>query len=53
MLHDWNDEDCLKLLKICYKALPDLGMVIVVEYILPPTVEANAAAKVSSASTCS
>lgn len=35
ILHDWSDEDCLKLLKNCYKALPEDGKVIVVEFILP------------------
>nr|DAD39182.1 TPA_asm: hypothetical protein HUJ06_013505 [Nelumbo nucifera] len=34
ILHDWNDKDCLKLLKNCWKALPNLGMVIAVESIL-------------------
>ncbi|GMN61820.1 hypothetical protein TIFTF001_030908 [Ficus carica] len=29
------DEDCLKLLKNCYKAIPDKGKVVVVEAILP------------------
>ncbi|KAI3470896.1 hypothetical protein Pfo_027559 [Paulownia fortunei] len=33
--HDWNDEQCLKLLKNCYKALPKNGKVILAEYILP------------------
>ncbi|KAE8710729.1 Caffeic acid 3-O-methyltransferase [Hibiscus syriacus] len=33
--HAWNDEHCSKLLKKCYKALPDNGKVIVVESILP------------------
>ncbi|KAL2939671.1 Anthranilate N-methyltransferase [Bienertia sinuspersici] len=31
ILHDWSDENCLKLLKNCYKALPKNGKVIVVE----------------------
>ncbi|KAD5318270.1 hypothetical protein R6Q59_033514 [Mikania micrantha] len=35
ILHDWNDEHCVKLLKNCYKALPQDGKVIVVELILP------------------
>ncbi|KAL6006610.1 hypothetical protein ACLOJK_032103 [Asimina triloba] len=35
ILHDWSDEDCSRLLKNCYDALPDNGKVIVVEYILP------------------
>ncbi|RWR86528.1 caffeic acid 3-O-methyltransferase 1 [Cinnamomum micranthum f. kanehirae] len=45
ILHDWNDEDCLKILKNCYTALPDSGKVIVMEYILPSTPEATAAAR--------
>ncbi|OIT08565.1 caffeic acid 3-o-methyltransferase [Nicotiana attenuata] len=35
ILHDWSDSHNLKLLKNCYKALPDNGKVIVVEAILP------------------
>ncbi|XP_010256417.1 PREDICTED: caffeic acid 3-O-methyltransferase-like [Nelumbo nucifera] len=41
ILHDWNDEDCLKLLKNCWKALPNLGKVIALESILPETLEAT------------
>nr|DAD24629.1 TPA_asm: hypothetical protein HUJ06_026093 [Nelumbo nucifera] len=40
VLHDWSDEQCLKILKNCWKALPNSGKIIVVEYILP---EARAA----------
>ncbi|ESR49552.1 hypothetical protein CICLE_v10033864mg, partial [Citrus x clementina] len=35
ILHDWNDEHCLKLLKNCYKSIPEDGKVIVVESMLP------------------
>ncbi|CAM8894661.1 unnamed protein product [Rhodiola kirilowii] len=35
ILHDWTDENCLKLLKNCYEALPHSGKVIIVESILP------------------
>ncbi|PIA46460.1 hypothetical protein AQUCO_01500181v1 [Aquilegia coerulea] len=45
ILHDWNDESCTKLLKNCYKALPDNGKLIVVEAILPVEAETNTAAK--------
>ncbi|KAL2939670.1 Caffeic acid 3-O-methyltransferase [Bienertia sinuspersici] len=31
ILHDWDDQHCLKLLKNCYNALPKNGKVIVVE----------------------
>ncbi|KAL9448404.1 hypothetical protein AB3S75_015813 [Citrus x aurantiifolia] len=35
ILHDWDDEHCLKLLKNCYKSVPEDGKVIVVELMLP------------------
>jgi caffeic acid 3-O-methyltransferase len=35
ILHDWSDEQCLKLLKNCYDATPNDGKVIVVEAVLP------------------
>ncbi|CAL9167690.1 unnamed protein product [Musa hybrid cultivar] len=35
ILHDWSDEHCAKLLKNCWKALPEDGKVIAVESILP------------------
>ncbi|XP_077248354.1 caffeic acid 3-O-methyltransferase-like [Tasmannia lanceolata] len=35
ILHNWSDEQCLKLLKNCFKALPDSGKLIVAESILP------------------
>lgn len=45
ILHDWSDEHCLKLLKNCYKALPDSGKVVIVESILPLVPEPNLTAK--------
>ncbi|GFP93710.1 caffeic acid 3-o-methyltransferase 1 [Phtheirospermum japonicum] len=33
--HVWTDEQCLKLLKNCYEALPENGKVILAEYVLP------------------
>ncbi|XP_071696228.1 cathecol O-methyltransferase 1-like [Rutidosis leptorrhynchoides] len=35
ILHDWSNEHCVKLLRNCYKALPDNGKVIAVDAILP------------------
>lgn len=35
ILHDWSDEHCLKLLKNCYKGLPDDGKVIILDAIVP------------------
>ncbi|XP_038992637.1 caffeic acid 3-O-methyltransferase-like [Hibiscus syriacus] len=34
MLHDWGDEQCLKLLKVCYEALPENGKIVSIEAIL-------------------
>ncbi|KAE9593595.1 putative caffeate O-methyltransferase [Lupinus albus] len=45
ILHDWSDEQCLKLLKNCYKAIPENGKVIVVESILPMVPEETDSAK--------
>ncbi|KAL8226062.1 hypothetical protein R6Q57_018619 [Mikania cordata] len=35
IVHGWGDDDCIKFLKNCYKALPDDGKVIIVEKIVP------------------
>lgn len=50
ILHDWSDEDCIKLLKNCYKALPDTGKVIVVEANVPEIPDSSPAAKRASLS---
>ncbi|KAK8962928.1 hypothetical protein KSP40_PGU000444 [Platanthera guangdongensis] len=41
VLHDWNDEDSIKILKSCWKAIPDNGKVIVVDSILPEIVDST------------
>ncbi|KOM29122.1 hypothetical protein LR48_Vigan635s004700 [Vigna angularis] len=43
ILHDWSDEECVKLLKNCYDAILDDGKVIVVEAVLPTIPETNSA----------
>ncbi|XP_021822616.1 caffeic acid 3-O-methyltransferase-like [Prunus avium] len=48
ILHDWSDEHCLKLLKNCYKAVPDNGKVIVVEALLPAMPDTSTAVKSTS-----
>ncbi|KAJ0024326.1 hypothetical protein Pint_08159 [Pistacia integerrima] len=35
VLHDWGDEDCVKILKKCFEALPKSGKVIITELIVP------------------
>jgi caffeic acid 3-O-methyltransferase / acetylserotonin O-methyltransferase len=41
ILHDWSDEHCLKLLKNCYKALPDNGRVIILDAIVPVNLDSS------------
>ncbi|KAH8517063.1 hypothetical protein H0E87_005132 [Populus deltoides] len=48
ILHNWSDDHCLKLLKNCYKAIPEDGKVIVMESVLPITAKASPAAKAIS-----
>ncbi|KAI3896762.1 hypothetical protein MKW98_009615 [Papaver atlanticum] len=38
IMHDWGDEDCVKILKNCYKAIPKTknGKLIIVDCILQP-----------------
>ncbi|KAK6937541.1 Plant methyltransferase dimerization [Dillenia turbinata] len=31
ILHNWDDEDCVKILKNCYNALPEAGKVIIID----------------------
>ncbi|KAK2399884.1 isoliquiritigenin 2'-O-methyltransferase [Trifolium repens] len=33
--HNWGDEECMKFLKNCHKALPKHGKVIILDYIIP------------------
>ncbi|KAG7587380.1 Winged helix DNA-binding domain superfamily [Arabidopsis thaliana x Arabidopsis arenosa] len=35
ILHDWTDEHCIKVLKNCWKSLPEKGKVIIVELVTP------------------
>ncbi|KAG0461926.1 hypothetical protein HPP92_020402 [Vanilla planifolia] len=47
ILHDWNDENCVRILRNCYDALPEggNGKVIVVEQILPEIPERSNAVR--------
>ncbi|KAK9075133.1 hypothetical protein SSX86_003453 [Deinandra increscens subsp. villosa] len=48
ILHDWDDNSCVKLLKNCYKALPDNGKVVIVEGILPFVPDTSSFVKVNT-----
>jgi hypothetical protein len=36
IIHDWNDEQCITILKNCHRALPENGKLILVEAVVPP-----------------
>jgi hypothetical protein len=39
IIHDWNDEQSVAILKNCHQALPDKGKLILVEAVVPATSE--------------
>jgi hypothetical protein len=39
ILHDWDDERCITILRQCRQAIPDHGKLLVAELVLPPTEE--------------
>ncbi|CAL1405438.1 unnamed protein product [Linum trigynum] len=48
ILHDWNDERCLKLLKNCYEALPEEGKVIAMDAVAPVVAETTTSSKLTA-----
>jgi SAM-dependent methyltransferase len=36
ILHDWNDDDAIRILRNCHRVLPKGGRVLVVEAVVPP-----------------
>ncbi|GLJ55159.1 hypothetical protein SUGI_1183890 [Cryptomeria japonica] len=45
ILHDWSDDQCIRILKNCHKALLEKGKVIVVDCILPMVAETSSFAR--------
>ncbi|WMV31955.1 hypothetical protein MTR67_025340 [Solanum verrucosum] len=41
VIHDWDDDDCIKILKNCWKSLPNFGKVVLVEHIKPNNPQTN------------
>ncbi|XP_010430401.1 PREDICTED: indole glucosinolate O-methyltransferase 4 [Camelina sativa] len=41
ILHDWNDEDCLKILRNCWTSLSEKGKVILVDMLTPVEPKTN------------
>ncbi|KAJ0789363.1 putative caffeate O-methyltransferase [Helianthus annuus] len=48
ILHDWSDDSCIKLLKNCYRSLPENGKVIIVDAILSFVPDTSSSGKVNS-----
>nr|POE53074.1 caffeic acid 3-o-methyltransferase [Quercus suber] len=44
ILHDWSDENCMKLLRNCYEALPNNGK-LVIELLMPEAPESSKASQ--------
>ncbi|KAF8018245.1 hypothetical protein BT93_H3211 [Corymbia citriodora subsp. variegata] len=47
-LHNWNEENCIKILKNCYDALPSKGKVIAIDLVMPEAPESSAASMYAS-----
>ncbi|MEV0374492.1 methyltransferase [Streptomyces sp. NPDC050636] len=43
VIHDWNDEQCVGILRHCRRVIPDGGRLLIVEPVLPPVVDPSAA----------
>jgi hypothetical protein len=41
ILHDWNDEQCVKILENCRAAMNEKGRVLVVDNVIPPGNDPN------------
>lgn len=41
IIHDWNDEDSIRILQNCHRALPKGGRILVVEAVVPPPGQAG------------
>ena len=41
IIHDWDDDDCLRILRTCKAAMPDRAKLLVCEKIVPPGNEAS------------
>ena len=41
IIHDWDDEDSVRILKSCHRALPEGGRILVVEAVVPPPGQAG------------
>lgn len=48
ILHNWNDENCIKILRNCYEALSSKGKAIVMDLVLPEEPETSAASMYTS-----
>jgi O-methyltransferase domain len=43
VLHDWNDQQCVTILKNCHAAMPADGRILVVETVIMPATDSSVA----------
>jgi hypothetical protein len=43
IIHDWGDEDCVRILRNCKTAMPDHAKLLVCEKVVPPGIEPSVA----------
>jgi hypothetical protein len=36
-MHDWNDNNCIKILNNCQRALPEKGKVLIYDFVVQPS----------------
>jgi hypothetical protein len=36
IIHDWNNDECIKILNNCYKAMAENGKLLLIEHVVPP-----------------
>ncbi|KFF74378.1 hypothetical protein HX13_09395 [Chryseobacterium sp. P1-3] len=35
IIHDWNDEECIRILKVCYEAMPKGAKLLIIDGVIP------------------
>ncbi|KAK2649931.1 hypothetical protein Ddye_017420 [Dipteronia dyeriana] len=48
ILHNWDDDHCLRLLNNCYRAIPKDGKIVVMDTVIPTAPEMSTAARETS-----
>lgn len=35
IMHDWSDQECIEILKVCYNAMPNGGKLLIIDAVIP------------------